>query len=95
MGPEEFTFSKASQWLKQGGRIGTTQITENYSFEDFMQAHSGNVVPLLAIDKKRSIQVFCADSELQPKAGWSVISLYKENAKEQPRDGNDTAEKKD
>lgn len=92
MGPEEFTFSKASQWLKQGARIGTTQITESYSFEDFIQAQSGNVVPLLAIDKKRSIKVFSAGSDLQPKPGWSVISLYKENGKEQSREENPNGE---
>lgn len=92
MGPDDFTFSKASQWLKQGGRIGTTQITENYSFEDFMQAQATNVVPLLAIDKKRSIQVFGNNGELSPKAGWSVISLYKESNKDPLKEAEIKAE---
>lgn len=84
IGNQELTFSKASQWLKQGGRISTTLLTEEYSFDDFLEGNKKNSVPLFAIDKKRNIKVFTSSEKLEPKAGWKIISLYKERSEKEP-----------
>ena len=78
IGNDDLTFGKAQQWLKQGARISTTQITDSYSFEDFSNANASAAVPLFALDKKRRIHVFTPKEIPEPKAGWQVISLYKE-----------------
>ena len=81
LGNEDLTFGKLSQWLKQGARIRATQITEEYSFADFIEKNATRVTPLIAIDKKRHIHVFTDKDTTEPKAGWQLISLYKDDKK--------------
>ena len=81
LGNDDLTFGKLSQWLKQGARIRSTQITEEYSFADFIEQNATRVIPLIAIDKKRHIHVFTDKVTAEPKAGWLVISVYKEDKK--------------
>lgn len=81
LGNKDLTFGKLSQWLKQGARIRTTQITEEYSFADFMEKNAGKVIPLIAIDKRRHMHIFTDKDTVEPKAGWLVVSVYKEDSK--------------
>ncbi|MGI9287090.1 MAG: cation:proton antiporter [Pseudomonadales bacterium] len=81
LGNEDLTFGKLSQWLKQGARIRTTQITEEYNFANFIDQNATKVIPLIAIDKKRHMQIFTDKETVEPKAGWLIISVYKEDSK--------------
>lgn len=78
IGDGELTFSNASQWIKQGASVRTTQISETYSYEDFLNQHNSRALPLFAIDKKARLHVFTPEQSPQPKAGWKLISLYKD-----------------
>lgn len=90
IGPDDFTFSKASQWLKQGSRIGTTTVSEEYTFEDFIENNAGNVLPLFGIDRKRNLHAFTAQEPPKPKAGWQIVSMYKEKPAPVPNNKPDT-----
>ncbi len=79
IGAENFTFTKAMQWVRQGARISSTQISEEYSFDDFITQNAGSVIPLFAIDKRRKLHVYTELHPPSPKPGWQIVSLYRES----------------
>lgn len=88
IGSESFNFSKAMQWLNQGARVSTTQMSEEYTFDDFINANAGSVLPLFAIDKKRHLHVFTELAPPAPKAGWQIVSFYKDKPQEKLAQSN-------
>ncbi len=76
---EQVTYSKMASWLTQGGRIGTTLLSEEFGFDDLVEKGAGKIHPLFAIDKQGYLHIFEAETKLQVKAGWSVVSIYQES----------------
>lgn len=70
---ESLTYAKFASILNQGAKIKTTAITESFDFAQLTSAPG--LTPLFAIDKKEHLHMFTEDTNLQPKAGWQVISL--------------------
>jgi CPA1 family monovalent cation:H+ antiporter len=84
---EDLTYAKFASLLKQDSKIKTTTLSEAFDFEQLTSSQA--VIPLFAIDKKEHLHIFTPEKNLNPKAGWQVISLTstppapsKETAKE-------------
>lgn len=75
------TYQDLEGLLTLGSEIKKTSLTEEFTFEDYLQKHRGRRLPLFGIDDNDSIHVFTPDEELKPKEGWSLLAL--ESAKEE------------
>lgn len=79
------TFQDLEKILEQGGKVKMSSLTEEFSFEDYIDKHQSSRLPLFALDENNSIFVFTAEEELIPKEGWSIIALEMPlNDKNQP-----------
>lgn len=76
----EITYAKLASLIAQGARIKQTKLTENFSFEDYLQQHSRRVTPLFAFNAKRRLRFFTAAENLQPETGWTIVALIQDEA---------------
>jgi len=74
----DVTYSKLAGLIAQGAEVRGTNITENFTMEEYKQKYSDNSVPLFAIDPKQRIEFFVKDGKMKPSAGWTAVSLVKE-----------------
>jgi CPA1 family monovalent cation:H+ antiporter len=72
---ESLTYQDLSRILEQGAEMKTTLLTEEFSYENYLEQSPEKRIPLFAIDANKRVQVFTAEPEFQPKAGWKIVSL--------------------
>ena len=72
---EEITHGMLATWLREGAEIRSTQLGDEFSFEDYLDRNEGNVIPLFAIDNRKKLQFFVVDGKMKPDSGWTIISL--------------------
>lgn len=72
----DLTYSKFASLLSQGAEIRSTKLSDEFDFQDFLNKKGSEVIPLFAISPKGRLYVFVEGEELQPEAGWMLVSLY-------------------
>jgi len=72
----DVTYSRAASLIAQGAEMRAATLTENFDFKAYKEKNGRKAIPMFAIDPKDRLRVFTADGEtLQPKPGWTVLSL--------------------
>lgn len=69
------TYSKFDSLLRQGAEIGSTRLSQEFTYEDFLKTKGAVAIPLFAITPKGWLQVFVADGSMEPGPNWVLISL--------------------
>jgi NhaP-type Na+/H+ or K+/H+ antiporter len=64
-----------SDMMEKGAEIRSTNITEKFDMAEYNTKYFGRSVPLFAINPKGRLYPFVVDKELEPKPGWTIISL--------------------
>ncbi len=86
------TYARLASLLSQGAEIRKTRLTEEFSFEAYKEAPGRQVWPLFAIDARERIHVFSAEEQPDPKAGWHILGLVKEDAAKEEKKAEARAE---
>ena len=81
-GPQA-TYWKLSGLLSAGGAVRSTALSDTFSFEQYLQSNDGRLIPLFAIDPDGYAEPFTIDGKLEPKAGWTILSLFSPEAQQQ------------
>ena len=55
--------------------------TESFDFDDYYRKYYKRAIPLFAIDPKRQLQVFTAESRITPGPAWTLVSLVEPEQK--------------
>ena len=61
--------------LDEGAKIHRTLLTEQYTYQRFLQDHPGHMIPLFAVTANGGIKFFSLDNEFVPKTNWTLVSL--------------------
>lgn len=69
------TQAQITAMLVTGYEIRATQITENFTYEDFMQKYKDESLPLFAITKKHKLVPYIEKINVTPEPGWTILSL--------------------
>lgn len=72
---DDVTHGVLASWLRNGAEIRSTQLSETFSFEQYMDKYEGKIIPLFAIDKKHRLHFFTVEEVIKPEADWNVTSL--------------------
>lgn len=84
-GPE-MSYARLASLLSQGAEIRKTRITEEFDFDAYLNTSGRQVWPLFAIDSRDRIHIFTAEGKPEPRAGWHILGLVKEDvAKEEAK----------
>ncbi|MCG8393805.1 MAG: cation:proton antiporter [Pseudomonadales bacterium] len=82
----DMTYARLASLMSKGAEIRKTRITEEFDFQAYLKSPGRQVWPLFAIDPRERIYVFTAEDQPEPKAGWHVLGLIKEDpAKEEAK----------
>jgi NhaP-type Na+/H+ or K+/H+ antiporter len=69
------TFHRLSTLIEAGAMIKSTQLTDNFNYQDFLTKNKNTTLPLFAIDLKTQVHFFTTDAQPELKSGWHIISL--------------------
>ena len=72
---ENIDYGELTYLLRQGAEIKSTHISDEFTFEHYLEKYDGRVIPLFAIDRKQLIQIFVANGHIKPEPGWKIIGI--------------------
>ncbi|MDX1519949.1 MAG: cation:proton antiporter, partial [Gammaproteobacteria bacterium] len=72
---QDVTYGKLANWIGNGAEIKKSQLSNEFTFETYLNKYKDRAIPLFALDNKGRLQIFTAEKELKPDSGWQIISL--------------------
>jgi len=77
----EASWSKLASLIGQGATVRSTKLTEEFDFEAYCAEQDKHAIKLFALDDRGKLRFFSSQSEFEPEAGWTVVSLAVEQDK--------------
>ncbi|MCG6910507.1 MAG: cation:proton antiporter [Deltaproteobacteria bacterium] len=75
------TYAKLASLLSQDWEFRSTELTESFGWEDYLETWGDRALPLMAISPKGQLHPFADGSTASPEADWQVISIVKDKKK--------------
>ncbi len=72
---EKATFAKLASLLSKGASIKTTQLSQEFTFEDYLKKHGNRLTLLFALKPDKELIPLGQADKLLPQEGWEIISL--------------------
>ncbi len=72
---ENVAYGKLAYLLRNGAEIKSTQLSDEFTFDQYLEKYGERVIPLFAIDGKQRIQIFVANGTMKPESGWIIIGM--------------------
>tara|TARA_Y100001949_G_scaffold153464_1_gene140431 strand:- start:183 stop:1979 length:1797 start_codon:yes stop_codon:yes gene_type:complete len=72
---EDTDYGNLAYRLRNQAEIKSTQLSDEFTFEQYLKKYEGGIVPMFAIDDKQRLHVFVANGEMQPKPDWTIIAM--------------------
>ena len=84
------SYAKLASLVSQGYTIKTTQLSESFSYEDFLAKYHNQALVLFTFDSKEHVAPVLDMEDLKPGDDWILISLVPPQApKEQKEKDSD------
>src|SRR5690554_1483023 len=80
------SFAKLASMVSQGFTVKTTQLSEAFTYADFLERHQGQALVLFVLDGKKHITPIKSMADLEPKEDSTLISLVPPKAPEERKD---------
>ncbi len=72
---EDVSYGNLAYKLRNGAEIKSTQLSDEFTFEQYLEKYGERIIPLFAIDTKHRIHIFVTDGKMKPESGWTVMGL--------------------
>ena len=72
---EDVSYGNLAYKLRNGAEIKSTQLSDEFTFEQYLEKYGERIIPLFAIDTKHRIHIFVTDGKMKPESGWTVTGL--------------------
>ena len=72
---EGVTYARLASLVSKGATIKTTRLSESFTEQDYDQTYGDRAQKLLAINPQGRVSLFTTQSDIKPKADWSIVSL--------------------
>jgi len=72
---EDMTYQTLNRYVTKGADIRTTLLTDEFSYEDYLEQHKNTRLPFFAIDDNKNIHVFTPNPQFSPESGWKILAL--------------------
>ncbi len=94
LGVDGYTFNKLSSLISKGASIRTTRLSEDFTFERWLEENAGSRSLLMAVSDDGRLFMFSPERDLAPKDGWTLLAIDKsepEEEKTSPEEEDDLA----
>ena len=71
----DLSYPKLASLVSRGYTVKTTQLSESFTYEDFLARHDGEARVLFVINDKDKIHPILAGEKVAPETDWQLISL--------------------
>ncbi len=71
----DLSYPKLASLVSRGYTVKTTQLSGNFTYDDFLAKHNGEVKVLFVIDEKQKIYPVMSGKKIEPGTDWQLISL--------------------
>ncbi len=72
---DDMTHERLAERLAEGWRIKSTRLTPTFDWPHFIEQYGSSTVLLFGVEEKGALRVSSVKRELEPRAGWLVITL--------------------
>lgn len=72
---EDVSYGTLAYKLRNGAEIKSTQLSDEFTFEQYLEKYGERIIPLFAIDTKHRIHIFVTNGKMKPESGWTVTGL--------------------
>ncbi len=72
---EDVSYGNLAYKLRNGAEIKSTQLSDEFTFEQYLEKYVERIIPLFAIDNKHQIHIFVTNGKMRPESGWTVTGL--------------------
>ena len=72
---EDITYGNLAYHLRNGAEIKSTQLSDEFTFEQYLDQYGEHLTPMFAIDNKQHIQIFVSNGKMKPESGWTIIGM--------------------
>lgn len=72
---EGATYAAIASRFAAGGKLKSTTLTDEFTFEDFCAKHGDSALPLFILAESGRLEILVAGRESEAKAGQTIISL--------------------
>jgi NhaP-type Na+/H+ or K+/H+ antiporter len=80
----DFTYNYLVRRFHNDQQLKSTNITEKFDYNSFLQQYSGDVViPFFVIDQNKNLTIYTNENKPKAEKGNVVIGLFKENIQEE------------
>ncbi|QSP95895.1 sodium:proton antiporter [Marinobacter salinisoli] len=89
------SYAKLASLASQGYTVKTTQLSDEFSYDDFLSKYEGQALVLFVFDRKGHVQPVMNMDSFKPEEGWMLISLVPPQARKErkSKDGGNGADK--
>lgn len=89
------SYAKLASLASQGYTVKTTQLSEEFTYEDFLEKHQHQALVLFVFDSKGRVAPVLDQDDVKPEDDWALISLVppqppKERREKDEREENAT-----
>jgi len=75
---EDSDYGNLAYRLRNNAEIKSTQLSNEFTFENYLNKYKDSIVPMFAIDDKQRLHVFVVNGEMRPESGWTIIAMIDE-----------------
>lgn len=72
---EDVTYGNLAYKLRNGAEIKSTPLSDEFTFEQYLEKYGERIIPLFAIDNKDRLHIFVTKGKMKPEPGWTVTGL--------------------
>ncbi|MEE9342614.1 MAG: sodium:proton antiporter [Gammaproteobacteria bacterium] len=72
---DEVSYQDLSAMIAAGAEMRETKLTDSFDFGDYSRRFYKKAVPMFAVNPKGRLNIFTAEHEIKPAAGWRLLSL--------------------
>jgi len=76
---EDADYGNLAYRLRNQAEIKSTQLSDEFTFEQYLKKYEKGIVPMFAIDDKKRLHVFVVNGEMKPEANWIIIAMIDKN----------------
>ncbi|MEX2474672.1 cation:proton antiporter [Marinobacter sp.] len=80
------SYAKLASLISQGYAVKTTQLSDEFSYKDFLEKYQQQALVLFVFDKKKHIFPVLDMDGIQPESDWALISLVPPQARKERGD---------
>ena len=77
---DDIAYGNLAYRLRNGAELRSTQLSDEFTFKQYLEKYEGRVTPMFAINNKQKLQIFVTNGKMKPASGWIITGMIQEDS---------------